>query len=160
MKTLAFALVAAICAAGCSKKAAEGGGACEAAIGSALDRMTAARAGSAMPGEMQQMVTKLKGVIVKRCTEDKWPADVIDCYAKSGNMAEVRTCRNKLAPELSSKLMNDEMQIMSGMMGGPKGPMPMHGAPPPPVPPPGPATPAAPTGNGSAAPPAGSGSGS
>jgi hypothetical protein len=116
--------------------------------------MTAARAGSGMPDGMKEMVTKLRGVIVKRCSEDNWSADVIDCYAKAGSMAEVRTCRNKLSPELSQKLMSDEMQIMSGVMGKGAG---MRGVPPPPVPPPGPATPTAPS---PAPAPAGSGSGS
>ena len=151
MKTLAFLLVAALAVPGCSKKSS--GGACEAAINGAVDRMTQSR-GSAMPPQMKEMVDKLKAVVLKRCTEDHWSDEVIDCYGKAGNMADIRTCRNKLPQDLGQKLLADEMQVMGGAMGGNGQPMPipMRGTAPPATPEPGPATPAP-------APAAGSGSG-
>ena len=91
-----------------------------------VDRMMAKFAGAAgMPeqvkAEMKERGDKLKAAIVKRCTEDKWPSDVIDCYAKASSKSDITTCREKLPPELAGKLQAEEMQ---GMLGGPMRPSP------------------------------------
>lgn len=64
--------------------------------------------------EMKDKGEKLKAVIAKRCTEDKWPSDVIDCYSKAASMPDIKACRGKLSPELSAKLQSEELQAMMG----------------------------------------------
>ncbi len=63
---------------------------------------------------MDEASGKLKGVFVKRCTEDKWPADVVDCYANAQKREDLRACRTKLPAESSQKLQKEEMEIMVG----------------------------------------------
>jgi hypothetical protein len=74
----------------------------------------------ATPDQVAQItdgIGKLKDVLVKHCTEDKWPKDVIDCYGKASTQPEFKACREKLPKEAADKLRADEMQVMSSMMG-------------------------------------------
>jgi hypothetical protein len=126
-----------ICAAGalalaaCKKsedgKGAAAGGAeaaCSAAIAKGLEGLGAR-------GEATGVKEKLQGIYTKRCTEDKWSADVLACFESAAGMAAMKACRGKLPPEQSAKLQSDIMTVMAGagaMMGGapmghPGGPM-------------------------------------
>ena len=147
MKTILF--LAAIALAGCSKKGDSAASACSDAIGKGVDAMMNGGGGE-MPPAMKAAGDTLKKTITNRCVEDKWSAEVIDCYAKATKRADLSACRQKLPPDQGAKLLNDQMKAMSDMGG-----MKMHpggdpgsaAATPPPMPP---------DGSGMAPPPAGS----
>ena len=63
---------------------------------------------------MDDVGVKLKGVITNRCTEDKWSAEVVDCYAAAQKREDLRTCRAKLPPDSAAKLQKEEMDVMVG----------------------------------------------
>jgi hypothetical protein len=52
-----------------------------------------------MAKEMNRMGGPIKAALVKACTDDKWPADVLDCYAKADTSAAGDACEAKLSPE-------------------------------------------------------------
>jgi len=114
--------------AGCSKKADDaGGGAVAAGAGACgdaakgVDQLMAKAGGGG--GPMTQRGDQLKSIIVKHCSDDKWAADVIDCYAKASSMPELKTCRGKLPAEQSQRLQGE---IMQAMMSGSAGNSPPH----------------------------------
>jgi len=127
MKTILFLTVCAL-AVGCKKDGAAGSAnACSDAIAKGVDTMMAAgakrmAASGGMPADMKAKMddaaVKLKQVITNRCTEDKWSAEIVDCYAKATTREDIRSCRAKLPAEQSAKLQAEEMQVMSAMMGG------------------------------------------
>jgi hypothetical protein len=148
MKTILFCTALALL--GCGGK--KGAGNCAEAIGKGVDTMMAAgakRMENAPPeqkAKMDEVGVKLKGVITNRCTEDKWSADVIDCYANAKKREDLRNCKSKLSPELATKLETEEREVMMGaglggmrphgMMGGSgEHPETLQGNPPPPPPP-------------------------
>jgi hypothetical protein len=123
MKTIGLMLVLALV--GCGNKGSAG--ACSDAIGKALDTMMAGNLkrmegmgdqGSAMKAAMGEMTTKLKGVLVNRCTEDKWSAEIIDCTAKASSRDELKACQAKLPPEQAAKLQTEIIEVMRSGMGG------------------------------------------
>ena len=126
---------------------------CADAINKGVDTMMAAGAKRMegappeMKAKMEETAVKLKGVMTNRCTEDKWPADVIDCYSKAEKRADLRDCRAKLPQDQQAKLQSEETQVMMGAGFGGMRPHDMGG---------GSAAPAAPDGSGMAPPPAGS----
>jgi hypothetical protein len=82
-----------------------------------------------LPGDNPQMASirgKLTEVMVKRCTEDKWPVAVLQCYQKAASQPEMKACRDSLPPELKQKATNEIMAVMGGAGGGGM----MHGTPP------------------------------
>lgn len=118
---------AALAVAGCSKKAddASGGAASTSGpscgdVAKGVDQMMAKASAGGGGGPMAQRGDQLKAIIVKHCTEDKWPAEIIDCYAKAASMPDIRTCRGKLPAEQSQRLQGEIMQaMMAGGGGGP-----------------------------------------
>jgi hypothetical protein len=121
MKTIL--LCAALALVGCKKGSSASS--CADAINKGVDTMTAAGAKRMegappeMKAKMEEAVVKLKGVITNRCTEDKWSADVIDCYAKAEKREDLKTCRGKLPQDQQAKLQAEEIQVMMGAgMGG------------------------------------------
>ncbi|MDQ3367293.1 MAG: hypothetical protein M3680_17865 [Myxococcota bacterium] len=90
----------------------------------------AAKAVGALPagsdaGEVQ---TKLTAILTTRCTEDRWPAATIECYATQvKDMMGMRTCRETLPPEHQQKMMTEIRTVMMGAAGAGGGPM--HGTP-------------------------------
>lgn len=174
MKTIGLILALSLFA-GC-KKGGSAASNCSDAIGKGVDKMIALRKEkmdqSQMPPEMKakmeerakkmdEVSGQLKQAITNRCTEDKWPEEVIKCYGNAASMEELRGCREKLPADQQAKLKNEEMQVMmksmgaGGMpgahsMGGEGGPG-MGGAP---VPPPAEGSAATPPPAGSAAAPA------
>jgi len=125
MKTLLLSVLVSLVAAGCGSK---GGSAaqCSAAIDKGVEtmmglvkqRMTAMNAPADQIAKVSEGAGKLKEVITKRCTEDKWPKDAIDCYASASSQQDLKGCREKLPKDSADKLRNEEMQVMSSMMGG------------------------------------------
>jgi hypothetical protein len=129
MKTIILA--AALCVVACSKKSDDGGGGGTTSAGGGtctdaakgVDQMMSRAGGAASEADKASMAARgeqLKSIIVKHCSDDKWPADVIDCYTKAGSMPELKTCRSKLPPEQSQRLQAEIMQVM--MAGGGGGP--------------------------------------
>ncbi|MFT3696910.1 MAG: hypothetical protein QM831_27460 [Kofleriaceae bacterium] len=121
MKTILLSCaIALVGISGCKK----GGGNCD-AVAKGVDTMTAngskrmENAPPEMKAKMEEASGKMKGVLVKRCTEDKWAADVIDCYAGAQKREDLRDCRKKLPEDQAGKLQKEEMEVMMGMgMGG------------------------------------------
>jgi hypothetical protein len=116
MKTILFCTALALL--GCGGK--KGAGNCADAIGKGVDTMMAAgakRMENAPPDQkakMDEAAVKLKGVITNRCTEDKWSAEVVDCYASAQKREDLRNCRAKLPPDSAAKLQKEEMDVMAG----------------------------------------------
>ncbi len=133
MKTILFCSALALL--GCKKGSSASN--CADAINKGVDTMMAAgakrmeNAPAEMKAKMDEAAVKLKGVITNRCTEDKWPAEVITCYASATKREDLRDCRAKLPQDQQAKLQSEEMQVMMGAgfggmrphgMGGPGGP--------------------------------------
>jgi len=138
MKTISFVLVMsmALAAGGCGKKAGGSTGSCADAVGKGVDQMIATRKEkvAAAPAEMKaraeerakkmdEVAGKLKETITNRCVEDKWSADVIDCYSHAKAMDDLKVCRSKLPADQAAKLQGEEMQVMMSAMGGMRGGM-------------------------------------
>ena len=135
--------------------AAAGGNPCEAAVERGVDQTINKRRGSnaaPMSPAEADVPKKLKVALAKSCVDDKWSAEVIDCFKTAEDIA---TCKEKLTPEQRGAYTRAAIGVMQGAAGS--GGMPPHGggmggpmggsAPPP-----------SGSGDGSAAPPAGSGS--
>lgn len=113
-------IVIAALVAACSKGGGGGDAAkCTEIANGAVDRMMAAMGtmgAAGAPAELKARGDALKGVISKRCTEDKWSGEVLDCYAKAASMPDIRSCRGKLPKAQSDQLQAEEMQaMMAGM---------------------------------------------
>lgn len=113
-------------ASGCKKEdkaSTSGSAAATTAAGGDCGKVVAAvdamAGGAPMAGAAADVPPKLKEVLLTRCTEDRWPQSVIDCYANDAkDMNGMKKCRAGLAPELSEKLRNDIMRAMAGAAGG------------------------------------------
>ena len=118
MKAILFCSALALFTVGCKKGSSASS--CADAINKGVDTMMAAGAKRMegappeMKAKMDEMAVKLKGVITNRCTEDKWPADVIDCYSKAQKRTDLRDCRNKLPQDQQAKLQSEETSVMLG----------------------------------------------
>ena len=118
MKAILFCSALALVGFGCKKGSSASS--CADAINKGVDTMMAAGAKRMegappeMKAKMDEAAVKLKGVITNRCTEDKWSADVIDCYSKAAKREDLRNCRNKLPQDQQAKLQSEEMLVMMG----------------------------------------------
>jgi hypothetical protein len=121
MKTILFVTALALVA-GCKKKSDTAAGpSCADAITKAVGAMPGGPGG----GDVQ---AQLKTIMTKRCTEDAWPQDAINCYAtQAKDMASMKQCREKLPQDKQDKLMTEIRAVMMGAAGAGGGPM--HGAP-------------------------------
>jgi len=134
---------------GCKKKGdaaatGEGSSACSVAIGKAVDTMMAGRkkvadaqrAANGLPpqdeNQLSEVATKLRGVLVTRCTEDTWSSQVVACFTNASDFASIKECEKGLTPEQNQKRQQEVMKVMMGGrmggMGGPGGPMGRMGA--------------------------------
>jgi hypothetical protein len=135
-----ISIVIALALAACGKKgddAAKGsaaggaGGAGGAGAAGAADASACAAAAAAavasLPAGMEAagVKEKLAAIYTTRCTEDKWAADVIQCYAKAAGMPGLQACRAKLPPDLGTKLRGEIMAAMAGAAAGMGGRPPM-----------------------------------
>lgn len=112
MKAILF--VAGVALVGCSKKSESSGDPCGAAINSAVDKMVAARKDA--PPEMTEIANKLRTLMTQHCRDDKWPADVIECFKSASDQPGIKKCRQQLPTELAQKLQTDIMKVMSAGM--------------------------------------------
>jgi hypothetical protein len=124
MKTILFCTALAFL--GCKKGSSASD--CAGAVTKGVDTMMAAgakrmeSAPADMKAKMEAASVKLKGVMTNRCTEDKWTADVISCYAAAEKREDLRNCRAKLPPDQAAKLQKEEMDVMMGAgFGGMRG---------------------------------------
>jgi hypothetical protein len=130
MKTIVLvALLAFLAAAGCSKKTSD----CDAAIGKGIDNFAASVKTEAPNPQVQEtrltVIGKLRGALTQRCTEDKWPAEVVSCFRTVVSMKDMQGCQAKLGEAQRSKLLTQVRQVMMGSM-GPRMPVGMSGHPP------------------------------
>lgn len=118
MKKLIGVIVVVVALAACGKKgddakgSAGGGGAtpaCAAAAGKAV--------ASLPPGGDPGVRTKLQDIYSKRCTEDKWSAEIIKCYESAAGMVGLQACRAKLPPEQGQRLLAEIMAAMAAASG-------------------------------------------
>ncbi len=107
-------LVSALALVGCSKKEEGGASAdpCGTAINTAIDKMKASRGADAPPA-MNEIAEKLRTLMTQHCRDDRWPADVIDCFKGASDQPSIKQCRQKLPPEMSQKLQTDIIKVMS-----------------------------------------------
>jgi hypothetical protein len=128
-------MIAVLALAGCSKKSA-GSGDCASAVDKGVQTMTSGGLDrvpddqkAAMQAGMKETGDKLKDILTKHCVDDKWSAEVLDCYAKATSQPDIRGCRNKLPADQAEKIgteirevmMSSGMRGMRGMHGGPGG---------------------------------------
>jgi len=122
MKTIL--LMAALALVGCKKKtdtSAAGGPSCADAIAKAVGAMPGGPGGGTVQAQLKELMTR-------RCTEDKWPAEVVNCYATQvTDMMSMKQCREKLPQDKQTALMTEIRGVMMGASGAGGGPM--HGAP-------------------------------
>jgi hypothetical protein len=139
-------IVAALLFAGCGKKSETAAGP---SCADAVEKALAAMPGG--PGAGDEIKGKLRGIYTKHCTDDKWSADAIKCYANDvKDMSSMKACREKLTPEQSEALMGEVRATMMGAAGSMGGGGPMHGG--------GPSAPPAGTGPAGGGPPPSTGS--
>jgi hypothetical protein len=112
MKRIVF--VALLAAAGCSKKSPD----CDGSIGKGMDSFAASVKTSGLNPQMQaarmDVVTKLRGTLTQRCNDDKWPAEVVSCFATAGSMKGMQACQADLSNEQRTRLLTEIRQIMMG----------------------------------------------
>jgi hypothetical protein len=131
-------MIAALALAGCSKKSA-GSSDCASAVDKGVQTMMAGSLEHApedqkagLQAAMKETGDKLKDILTKHCVDDKWSADVVDCYNKATSQPEIRACRTKLPADQAEKIGQEVRQVMmsngmrgmrgGGMHGGPGGP--------------------------------------
>lgn len=147
--------------AACSKKsddagkggAGAAGGAGGGAVPTCAEAITKAVNSLGGGSETGGVKDKLQAILTPRCTEDKWPAEVIQCYASAAGMQGMSACRQKLPPEQATRIITEIRGVMAGAagaMGGGGMPPPGHGG----APAGSGAAPAAPGGSGAAPAPA------
>ena len=117
-------LVIAALLVGCSKSGSD----CATAIGKGMEKFSEkARSGNPeMQQAMNDVAGKLKDTLIKRCTEDKWPSEVVNCFTTAADRPAMQECQSKLSDDQREKVMAD---IRSVMMGGMKMPPGMAGHP-------------------------------
>jgi hypothetical protein len=64
---------------------------------------------------MEAYSAKLKTALTTRCTEDKWPSEVIDCYESTSSPDDMRKCRQKLPAEQADRVRTEEVALMRSM---------------------------------------------
>ena len=110
-------LVAVLAAAACSKKRSD----CDAAIAKAMDNFAASIKADSPNPQVQDtrlhVIGKLRGTLTQRCTEDKWPAEVVSCFATVVAMKDMQACQARLAEAQRTKLLAEIRQVMMGSMG-------------------------------------------
>ncbi len=121
---------------------------CATSIGKGMDNFAEQmKAKAPNAPAMTDMIGKLKDTLIKRCTEDKWPPEVLTCFQTVNDRPGMQQCQQKLTEEQREKVMADIRQMMMGNMkmpGGMAGHPPMLGGSAA-----APATPPAPAGSGS-----------
>lgn len=113
MKTLSFVFVGALAVAalGCKKKSdtsASAGGDCAKAV---THSMELSKAEMEKMGTDAAMMQKMVDLGIKRCNEDKWPADATKCMTDAKTMADAQACYGKLSKEQQDKMNKAAMEL-------------------------------------------------
>ena len=66
---------------------------------------------------METFSAEQKTALTRRCTEDHWPADVIDCYEGATSPEAMRKCRMALPPAAAERARLDEVNLMGSAIG-------------------------------------------
>ena len=69
--------------------------------------------------QLELLAPRLEAVFANHCVDDRWPAAVIDCYAKAAGIDAQRTCRQLLPPDAQQKVQADEMNLVAGALDPP-----------------------------------------
>ena len=116
MKNFSIILLAALSFAACKKG---GGSECAAVMPAAVDRI--------MPDMKKEMAgvpddklasfgTSMKGVLVKRCVEDKWSPDYLKCVSAGKTADDMQKCDKTLPKDQKDKLDKDLEDAMKPLM--------------------------------------------
>ena len=98
-----IALVALLIAAGCTRQLD-----CDAAVDQGIKRLTAGFRAYALDPQTLESGTRgfeqIQGALVRRCTVDRWPAEVTQCVATMGSGTDLQACQSRLSPDHASRL--------------------------------------------------------
>ncbi|MDB4959484.1 MAG: hypothetical protein JWO36_7053 [Myxococcales bacterium] len=131
MKSIAIVLAVILALPACKKSTTAD---CAAAIGKGVDQLSdrrkermALRKGDVSPAAkadfdaqaklMETFSAQLKTTLTNRCTEDKWPTEVIDCYEGAASPEDMRKCRTKLPADAADRARVDEVKLMMTITG-------------------------------------------
>lgn len=96
-------LVAFLIAAGCTQQLD-----CDAAVDQGIKRLTAGFRAYAPDPQTLESGTRgfeqLQGTLVRRCTVDRWPAEVTQCFATMNSGTDLQACQSRLSPDHASRL--------------------------------------------------------
>jgi hypothetical protein len=76
------------------------------------------------------VIGKLRGRLTERCNEDKWPPEVVSCFATVASLKEMQACQGKLNEDQRTKLLSEIRQVMMGARGDSRMPPGLGGHPP------------------------------
>ena len=114
MKTLSLVFVGALAFAafGCKKKGGDTGGGGAADCAKAVNHsMELSKAEMEKMGTDASMMQKMVDLGIKRCNEDKWPADATKCMIDAKTMADAQTCYGKLSKDQQDKMNKAAMEL-------------------------------------------------
>jgi len=96
LAALAFVLLSATA---CSKKS--GGDACDSSIKHLMSLQGDELKGAPpeMKTQMEAMMNKVSGAMIKSCVDTKWSKEVTDCLSAAKKMDDAKPCEEKLTPE-------------------------------------------------------------
>jgi hypothetical protein len=96
-------LVAFLIAAGCTQQLD-----CDAAVDQGIKRLTTGFKAYAPDPQTVESGTRtleqIQGTLVRRCTVDRWPAEVTQCFATMNSGTDLQACQSRLSPEHASRL--------------------------------------------------------
>ena len=96
-------LVAFLIAAGCTRQLD-----CDAAVDQGIKRLTAGfRAYAPDPQTLEtgtHNFEQIQGTLARRCTVDRWPSDVTQCFATMESRTDLQACQSRLGSDSASRL--------------------------------------------------------
>lgn len=96
-------LVALLMVAGCTRQLD-----CDAAVDQGIKRLTAGfRAYAPDPQTLEtgsHNFEQIQGTLVRRCTVDRWPSEVTQCFATMESRTELQACQSRLSSDSASRL--------------------------------------------------------
>ncbi len=119
---LVLAAVLALASFGCKKKTASGPD-CAKAINRSMELSKPEMEKSGTDAQMAQKMTDLG---IRRCSEDKWPAEAVNCMVDAKTMGDSQACYGKLSKEQQDKMNTEAMALVmpadgAGSAGGTAG---------------------------------------
>jgi hypothetical protein len=109
-------VVVALLAAGCSKQSPAG---CDPAIAKGTDSLVAtvkARSASTqMQDSMTELAGKMRAALTRRCNEDRWSSEAVECFGKLTTPADLQACETKLSADQVAKMRKELVQATASM---------------------------------------------